>query len=99
MFQVQSCLNYSLSTCGVDNSHGKAINMVRDNPDAARPYLERYTPIKGTLIKSIPLSGFLLYDEFTVLDMEYFQNFFDELHSSKLLARHVEVAPLIYKEA
>ena len=79
-------------------AYRKAINAVRDNPDAARPYLEKYTPIKGDLTKSVPLSGYKLYDEFTASDIKYFQKFFDVLHKSKLLARSVPVSPLIYKE-
>lgn len=80
-------------------SYRQAIDAVRAHPDAARPYLEKYTPIKGNLIKSVPLPGYTLYDEFTTRDIEYFNKFFDFLHSSKLLARRVEIAHLLYTEA
>lgn len=80
-------------------AYRQAIDAVRDYPDAARPYLEKYTPIKGNLIKSVPLPGYTLYDEFTARDIEYFNKFFDFLHSSKLLARRVSIAHALYKEA
>lgn len=77
----------------------QAVEAVRKTPDEARPFLEGYTPIKGNLIKAVPIPDYRIYDEFSASDLEYFQKFFDFLQESGVLAKKVEVAPLIYKPA
>lgn len=69
----------------------RAIISIRENPEEARQYLEGYTELKGNLTKAVPLPEYRFYNEFTALDIEYFQKFFDLLHEK------VEVASLLLK--
>ncbi|MGG6270280.1 ABC transporter substrate-binding protein [Leptolyngbya sp. AN03gr2] len=81
------------------NVYRQAVDVVRKTPDAARPFLEKYTPIKGNLIQSVPIPNYQMYDELSASDLEYFQKFFDFLQQSGVLSKKVEAAPLIYKPA
>lgn len=69
----------------------RAIISIRENPEEARQYLEGYTELKGNFTNAAPLPEYRLYNEFTALDIEYFQKFFDLLHEK------VEVASLLLK--
>lgn len=69
----------------------RAIISIRANLEEARQYFEGYTELKGNLTKAVPLPEYRLYNEFTALDTEYFQKFFDLLHEK------VEVVSLLLK--
>lgn len=81
------------------NAYRMGVMEVRRNPIMARQYLERYTKIKPTLTKQVPLPDYRMFDEFTSQDVEYFQQFFDFLTSEKVLSRKVDVLPLLLKKA
>ncbi|MBD2103031.1 ABC transporter substrate-binding protein [Leptolyngbya sp. FACHB-261] len=76
----------------------RGIEDIRSNPEEARQYLAGYTAIEGELTKAVPLPNYMLYDEFTPSDIEYFQSFFDYLQEKAVFSRKVDVAALLYKE-
>ncbi len=80
-------------------AYRRAIKDIRDNPEEARQYLTGYTAIEGDLTDKVPLAIYTMYDEFTPQDIKYFQAFFDFMTEKKVLAKKVEVTPLIYKTA
>lgn len=76
----------------------RAVASIRQDPEAARQYLEGYTEIKGEHAKAIPLPEYKLYDEFTTLELEYFQKFFDLLPDWGALAHRLKVSSLLLKD-
>jgi NitT/TauT family transport system substrate-binding protein len=78
-------------------AYRKGVEFVRQQPDQARQYLQEYTPIKGDLVKLVPLAEYRMYDEFSAKDLNDFQAFFDFLQTEKVLKQKLEVASLIYK--
>lgn len=80
-------------------AYRQAIETIRTNPEAARQYLEGYTPVKGELAKAIPLPAYRLYDEFTDSDLKYFQEFLNFFHQEQVFAQPVEISPLMLKSS
>ncbi|MDX2270598.1 MAG: ABC transporter substrate-binding protein [Cyanobacteriota bacterium] len=80
-------------------AYRQSIEEIRKDPDAARPFLEGYTAITGDLTKTVPLPAYLIYDEFTDRDKQYFQKFFDFMTSEGIFSKNVPIEPLLYQEA
>ncbi|TBO27882.1 ABC transporter substrate-binding protein [Aquabacterium lacunae] len=77
-------------------AYAKAVDFVRKNPADVRRHLDGFTAIDETLVKEVPLSGFVMYNEFTPSDLSYFQKFFDVFAERKIFSRPVPVKSLIY---
>jgi len=75
------------------------VEEVRRSPLLARQYLQRYTKIKPSLTRLVPLPDYRMFDEFTPKEIEYFQQFFDFLKAEKVLTRKVDVLPLLLKKS
>jgi NitT/TauT family transport system substrate-binding protein len=76
---------------------GRGVELVRTKPDAARKYFEGYTAIKGDLAKEVPLSGYMMHNEFDDKALAYFQTFFDLFSKNGIFASPVPVGPMLYK--
>lgn len=74
----------------------KATDEVNADPDAARPYLKGYTALDDTLISTVPLVRYRMYDELDAKDIVALQSFFDIFATYKIIDAKVDAAALIY---
>lgn len=77
-------------------AYARAVDHVRQNPEASRRHLDGFTAIEEGLVKEVPLAGFTLHHEFKPADLAHFQKFFDVFTERRIFSRAVPVQPLIY---
>ncbi len=77
-------------------AYADSVALVRQNPDAMRPYLVGNTPITEELAAKVPLPDFTLWNEFTASDLDYFQKFFDVFTTHGVYTEHVDVRGMMY---
>ncbi len=75
----------------------RGVELVRNKPDEARPFMKGYTAIEGALANEVPLASYMFYNEFKPADVAYFQKFFDLFTEKGIFDKKVVVADLIYK--
>jgi NitT/TauT family transport system substrate-binding protein len=78
-------------------AYGRGVSYVRSKPDEARKYFEGYTAIKGDLAKEVPISGYMMHNEFDAKAVGYFQSFFDLFQQNGIFSSRVLVEPMLYK--
>lgn len=78
-------------------AYKKGVDLVRSNPNEARPFLKGYTAIEGPLTSEVPMSDYMFYNEFTPAAIAYFQKFYDLFHERGIFEKRVVVDNLIYK--
>ncbi|CAN5283638.1 aliphatic sulfonate ABC transporter substrate-binding protein [soil metagenome] len=78
-------------------AYAKGVELVRSKPDEARPFLKGYTAIEGPLTAEVPMSSYMLYNEFKPADIAYFQKFYDLFTERGIFEKKIDVASLIYK--
>lgn len=78
-------------------AYKKGVDLVRTNPNEARPFLKGYTAIEGPLTSEVPMSDYMFYNEFTPAAIAYFQKFYDLFHERGIFEKRVVVDNLIYK--
>ena len=74
----------------------KATDEVNADPDAARRYLKGYTALDDTLIDSVPLVHYRMYDDIDAKDIAALQSFFDIFATYKIIDAKVDASSLIY---
>ena len=79
-------------------AYQRGVDFVRTKPNEARPYLKGYTAIEGPLTSEVPMSDYMLYNEFKASDVAYFQKFYDLFAERGIFQRRVVVDGLLYKE-
>jgi NitT/TauT family transport system substrate-binding protein len=77
-------------------AYGKAVQWVRSSPEESRKHMDGFTAIEEALVREVPLSGFTMYNEFSVSDLGYFQKFFDVFTERKIFSRKLDVKSLLY---
>lgn len=77
-------------------AYAKAVDWVRRYPEESRTHLDGFTAIEPSLVKEVPLPGFVLYNEFKPSDTAQFQKFFDVFTERKIFTRRVDVKSLVY---
>ena len=77
-------------------AYAKAVEAVRKNPNEARTHLDGFTAIDESLVKEVPLAGFMLYNEFKPADIAAFQKFFDVFTERKIFTQTLSVKSLLY---
>ncbi|MBP2167590.1 NitT/TauT family transport system substrate-binding protein [Erwinia toletana] len=77
-------------------AYGKAVEFIQQNPDAARENVAGYTSIEPALVKEVPLPGFVMYDQLTGNNLQWFQKFYDVFSERKIFRQPVDVAKIIY---
>ena len=70
---------------------------VRSKPDEARQFMKGYTAIEGPLANEVPLSSYMLHNEFNASDLAYFQKFYDLFAEKGIFEKKVAVEPLMFK--
>ncbi|MBC7435952.1 MAG: ABC transporter substrate-binding protein [Bdellovibrionales bacterium] len=78
-------------------AYTRGIQLVRTAPDDARQYLKGYTAIEGALTAEVPLTLYMLYNEFKPADVAYFQKFYDLFTEKGVFDRKVSVDSLLYR--
>ena len=78
-------------------AYARGVDLVRKKPDEARPFLKGYTAIEGPLTGEVPMSSYMLWNEFKPADIAYFQKFYDLFTERGIFDRKVDVGSLIYK--
>lgn len=78
-------------------AYKRAVQWIRKNPQEARKYLAGYTAVAGDLAKSIPLPGWLMWDEYKPSDLSSLQEFLDLFYDKKVFEKRVVVDSIIYK--
>lgn len=79
------------------DAYAQAVKYIQQNPDDARQYVAGYTGIEAALVKEVPLPGFVMYDQLTGENQQWFQKFYDVFTERKIFSKPLQVAPLIYK--
>jgi NitT/TauT family transport system substrate-binding protein len=88
---------YPAATKTYIEAYRRAIQDIRNDPDACRKYMVGYTAIEGDLVEKVPLVAYTVYDEFKPDDVDYFQKFFDFMTKKGVFSRSIDVNGLLYK--
>ena len=75
----------------------RGVDLVKANPNEARPFLKGYTAIEGPLTAEVPMSDYLFSSDFKPADVAYFQKFYDLFTDKGIFERKVDVGGLLYK--
>ncbi len=78
-------------------AYTRGVELVRSKPDEARPFLKGYTAIDGALTNEVPISGYMLHNEFKSSDIAYFQKFYDLFTDKGIFEKRVLVEPILYR--
>ena len=78
-------------------AYRKGVDLVKNNPTEARPYLKGYTAIEGPLTSEVPMSDYLFSADFKPADIAYFQKFYDLFTEKGIFERKVDVGSLLYR--
>ena len=78
-------------------AYARGVELIRKQPAVARPHLKGHTAIEGPLVDEVPMSEYLMYNEFKSADLAYFQKFYDLFSDRGVFDRRVLVGPLMYK--
>ena len=78
-------------------AYTRGVDLVRTKPNEARPYLKGYTAIEGPLTSEVPMSDYMLYNEFKPADIAYFQKFYDLFSDKGIFDKRVLVESVLYK--
>jgi NitT/TauT family transport system substrate-binding protein len=78
-------------------AYRRGVDLVKNNPAEARPFLKGYTAIEGPLTSEVPMSDYLFSSDFKAADIAYFQKFYDLFTEKGIFERKVDVGGLLYK--
>ena len=78
-------------------AYKRGVDLVRKSPNEARPFLKGYTAIEGPLTSEVPMSDYMMYNEFKPADVAYFQKFFDLFSDRGIFEKRVLIDPILYK--
>ena len=77
-------------------AYARGIELIRNQPDEARPYMKGYTAIEGPMTEAVPLAAYAL-QRVQPQRYQYFQKFFDLFADKGIFAQKVDVASMLYK--
>lgn len=78
-------------------AYKRGVDLVRNSPAEARPFLKGYTAIEGPLTNEVPMADYMMSSEFKPSDIAHFQKFFDLFTERGIFSRKVDVASLLYR--
>jgi len=78
-------------------AYRRGVELLKQNPAEARPFLKGYTAIDGPLTAEVPMSDYVFYDEFKPRDIAYFQQYFDLFTEKGIFSKKLAVDGLLYK--
>lgn len=78
-------------------AYARGVDLVRNKPAEARPFLKGYTAIEGPLTSEVPMSDYLFGNQFKASDIAHFQKFYDLFHEKGIFEKRVLVEPLLHR--
>jgi NitT/TauT family transport system substrate-binding protein len=78
-------------------AYKRGVDLVKNNPAEARPFLKGYTAIEGALTNEVPMADYMMSSDFKPSDIAYFQKFFDLFTERGVFSRKVDVAGMLYR--
>lgn len=78
-------------------AYKKGVDLVKNNPAEARPFLKGYTAIEGALTNEVPMADYMMSADFKPSDIAFFQKFFDLFTERGIFSRKVDVAGMLYR--
>ena len=78
-------------------AYAKGVDLVKNKPAEARPFLKGYTAIEGALTAEVPMSDYMFSTQFKPADIAHFQKFYDLFSEKGIFEKRVLVEPLLYK--
>jgi NitT/TauT family transport system substrate-binding protein len=78
-------------------AYAKGVDLVKNKPAEARPFLKGYTAIEGALTAEVPMSDYMFSTQFKPADVAHFQKFYDLFSEKGIFEKRVLVEPLLYK--
>lgn len=78
-------------------AYKRGVDLVKTQPDVARPSLKGYTAIEGALTAEVPMSDYLFSSDFKPTDVAHFQKFYDLFTEKGIFNRRVLVDSMLYK--
>lgn len=78
-------------------AYKRGVDLVKQQPEQARPSLKGYTAIEGALTNEVPMSDYLMATDFKASDTEYFQKFFDLFSDKGIFSRKIVIDKILYK--
>lgn len=78
-------------------AYKRGVDLVKNNPAEARPFLKGYTAIEGALTNEVPMADYMMSTDFKPSDIAFFQKFFDLFTERGIFSRKVDVAALLYR--
>jgi len=88
---------YPVETKKFIAAYARGVELVRNKPNEARPFLKGYTAIEGPLTGEVPMSAYMFSNEFKPSDVAYFQKFYDLFYERGIFEKRVMVEPLLYR--
>jgi len=79
------------------SAYARGVDLVKNKPAEARPFLKGYTAIEGPLTSEVPMSDYLFGHQFKPSDVAHFQKFYDLFHEKGIFQKRVMVEPLLYR--
>ena len=76
----------------------QAIDEINANPEEARVYLTKYTPLSEDIANELPFVEFKMYNDFTEEDITALQTFFDIFWEYEVITKQVNVRDIVYSE-
>lgn len=78
-------------------AYQKGVDFIAAHPDEARDNIAGYTSIESSLVKEVPLPGFVMYSDLKGDNLQWFQKFFDVFTERKIFSKSLDVSTLIYQ--
>ena len=78
-------------------AYRRAVQFIQQQPEAVREHVTGYTSIEPSLVKNVPLPGFVMYDGLQGENLAWFQKFYDIYTEKKIFSQAVDVRSLIYQ--
>lgn len=78
-------------------AYKRGVDLVKNNPAEARPFLKGYTAIEGALTNEVPMADYMMSTDFKASDIAFFQKFFDLFTERGIFSRKVDVAAMLYR--
>ncbi|MFM7964978.1 MAG: ABC transporter substrate-binding protein [Betaproteobacteria bacterium] len=78
-------------------AYRRGVDLVKNKPAEARPFLKGYTAIEGALTNEVPMADYMFSTEFKTADIAAFQKFFDLFSERGIFSKRILIDSILYK--
>jgi NitT/TauT family transport system substrate-binding protein len=78
-------------------AYRRGVDLVKNKPAEARPFLKGYTAIEGALTNEVPMADYLFSTDFKASDIAAFQMFFDLFSDRGIFSKRILIDSILYK--